>query len=680
MCSFTAAHPFLFMRFSNSLIHESSPYLLQHAHNPVDWYPWGEAALQKAKQENKLILVSIGYSACHWCHVMEHESFEDEAVAAIMNEHYVCIKVDREERPDIDQVYMNAVQLINGQGGWPLNCIALPDQRPIYGGTYFRKEDWKNILQTVAGFYREKPAEAEEYAEKLTKGVQGVEKMMVLEREQAFSLADLQAIVEPWKRHLDFTEGGHNRAPKFPLPNNFLFFLRYTHLFKDEAISVSVRLSLEKMALGGIYDQLGGGFARYSVDGHWLVPHFEKMLYDNAQLIALYAEAYQWCGDPLYKSVIDQSIAFVNRELMAEEGYFYSALDADSEGVEGKFYTWTTTELKACLNAEEYAFATRYYQLNEAGNWPEEHTNILHRKWDDVTLAKELEMSLAELQAKINAINEKLFAVREQRIRPGLDDKALTSWNALMIMALVKAYQATGTKAYAEQAAQAGHFIWKQLWKENTLYRNYKNGKASIPGFLDDYAFLIQAYTLLYQADFQEHWLEKAKLLTERVLNTFHDADTQMFFYTASADLIARKHEIMDNVIPAANSAMANALLELGTILAEPAWIDRSRQMLVNVHPEMARYGSAYSNWAILLLAQVVPLKEVVLAGPDIESSKEKIQKPYHPQKVLLRATANSTLALVKGKEAANTRIYVCEQGSCQLPVDTVALALAQLV
>lgn len=666
-------------KHTNALIHESSPYLLQHAHNPVHWLPWGEAALQKAKAENKLILISIGYSACHWCHVMEHESFEDEGVAEIMNQHYVCIKIDREERPDIDHIYMTAVQLISGQGGWPLNCITLPDQRPIYGGTYFRKEEWKKLLLTLAGYFQEKPADAEAYADKLMKGIHQAEKIVNIQQEQAFTKTDLHTIVEPWKRLLDFTDGGHNRAPKFPLPNNFLFFLRYAHLMKDEAITVSVRLTLEKMAYGGIYDQIGGGFARYSVDGHWLVPHFEKMLYDNAQLVSLYAEAYQCFKDPLYEQIIDQTIGFVHRELTNEYGGFYSALDADSEGVEGKFYTWKMEDLKNFFNEQELNILSAYYNVSTSGNWEEEHTNILHRRLDDGPVADSLGLSVEALQECMELINEKLFMIREQRIRPGLDDKTLTSWNALMIEALVKAYRVFDKAVYLEMAEKAALFLWNTLFVNGQLYRSYKNEKVSIPAFLDDYAFLIQAFTALYQATFEEHWLDKASTLTTIVLRDFSDAETEMFFYSSSTQLIARKHEVMDNVIPAANSAMANALFELGMITDTTEWKDRALKMLVNVQPAMAKYGSAYSNWAILLLNQVASLNEVVLTGDSL-ALRKALDKHYFPQKVLLGTKGEqSKLSLLKGKSVQENKIYICEQGACRLPVSTVAEALAQL-
>lgn len=443
---------------TNSLIHETSPYLLQHAHNPVNWYPWGAEALQKAKDENKLILVSVGYSACHWCHVMEHESFEDEQVASIMNEHFVCIKVDREERPDIDQVYMNAVQLMTGGGGWPLNCFCLPDQRPFYGGTYFRKQDWMRLLNDLQAFFVNKPKEAEEYADRLHKGIKQSDVVGFVAEQKEYSVNTLKEIVDPWTRYFDYSDGGYNRAPKFPLPNNFQFLLRYARLAKDQASNVITRLTLDKMAYGGIYDQLGGGFARYSVDSVWLVPHFEKMLYDNGQLVSLYAEAYQYSGSLLYKNVVAETLEFIRRELTSPEGGFYSALDADSEGVEGKFYCWTRDELKGILSDDEEIFST-YYNVTEEGNW--EETNILHRKEDDKVIANAHGLSEDELTVIIDRCKAKLMKVREHRVRPGLDDKILTSWNGIMLKGYIDAYRVFRVDEYLQTALTNASFYLK---------------------------------------------------------------------------------------------------------------------------------------------------------------------------------------------------------------------------
>jgi len=392
----------------NHLANSTSPYLLQHANNPVNWYPWGAEALKKAKDENKLILVSIGYSACHWCHVMEHESFEDEKVAAVMNEYFVCIKVDREERPDIDQIYMSAIQLMSGRGGWPLNCICLPDQRPIYGGTYFRKNDWTSLLFNLADFYKQKPAEADEYALKLTEGIRQYESIGFVNEQPEYDKDDLQLIVDNWKKYFDKEEGGMGSSPKFPMPNNWQFLMRYAYLMNDSEVAQIVSLTLKKMAFGGIYDHIGGGFARYSVDGRWHVPHFEKMLYDNAQLVSLYSEAYTWKSSQLYKQVVDEIITFTLRELSSPEGAFYSALDADSEGVEGKFYTFTKAEIEEILGNDAELFGI-YYNVTEEGNWEEEQTNVLFRKDKDLNLANKLGVVLEDMVANVEASRKKIF-------------------------------------------------------------------------------------------------------------------------------------------------------------------------------------------------------------------------------------------------------------------------------
>lgn len=661
----------------NSLIKASSPYLLQHAHNPVNWYEWGPEALEKAKRENKLILVSIGYSACHWCHVMERESFENHEVAKVMNRHFICIKVDREERPDIDQIYMLAIQLMTGSGGWPLNCLCLPDQRPIYGGTYFKKEDWINILENVAELWENEPDKAKQYADRLTDGIRNAEKIIPNVKKEAYSLEHLREIVAPWKPYFDLSEGGYNRAPKFPMPNNWQFMLRYSLLSGDDASRVATLLTLEKMALGGIYDQIGGGFARYSVDGNWHVPHFEKMLYDNGQLISLYAEAYQYSRMPLFKEVVEESIAWLKREMTSAEGLFYSALDADSEGVEGKFYVWDQAEFEA-ICGEDYALMTAYYQLSEEGNWEEEQTNILLRKQTDEGFALEQGIALGDLKEKLASVKGKLLIQRNKRVRPGLDDKCLTAWNAMAIKGLAESAGIFDRKEYYLMAKTAADFILSKLRiSEGGLYRNFKNGKATISGFLDDYAFFIEALIALYQSDFDEKWVNEARVLTEQVFRDFADPESPMFFYTPSGGeaLIARKHEIMDNVIPASNSVMAQNLHTLGLLFDEERYLDQAAAMLVAVQPQIKTYGSAYSNWAIQLLNDIFGINEIALAGAHTETLKKEIDGHYIPNKIILSGT-NSTLPLLKDKESIETKIYICRNKVCQLPVATVDEAL----
>ncbi|MEZ4737829.1 MAG: thioredoxin domain-containing protein [Flavobacteriales bacterium] len=410
---------------TNRLVHESSPYLLQHAHNPVDWYPWGEEAFAKAREENKLLLISIGYSSCHWCHVMERESFENDELAAVMNERFVCIKVDREERPDVDQVYMTAVQLMTGRGGWPLNCFALADGRPVYGGTYFPPQQWEQVLVQLSDTWRQDPQKVSDQAARLHQGIVAQNVVELPEAPDAFDAEDLDELVDLWSKGFDNVYGGPDKAPKFPLPNNYQFLLRYAFLTDDAQLKQHVALTLDKMALGGINDQVGGGFARYSTDVLWKAPHFEKMLYDNAQLVSLYSQAYQAFKNPLYKATVERTLAFIEREMTSSEGAFYSALDADTEGEEGLYYVWTKDELQTVLGAE-YDLAAAYYNVDAAGLW-EHGRYILLRREPDAEFAAEFGISEAELATRIAAINSTLLATREKRERPGLDDKSLTS-------------------------------------------------------------------------------------------------------------------------------------------------------------------------------------------------------------------------------------------------------------
>jgi uncharacterized protein YyaL (SSP411 family) len=668
-------------KYTNHLSDQTSPYLLQHAHNPVNWYPWGEEALQKAKDENKILLISIGYSACHWCHVMEHESFENEEVAKLMNAHFVCIKVDREERPDIDQIYMTAVQLMTGSGGWPLNCFALPDGRPFYGGTYFPKTRWMDILDKLANEYQERPEKVIEYAERLTKGVKDSDGIIKNDEPHDFDLETLDEMVVKWKSSFDYTEGGQDRAPKFPLPNNYIFLMRYAALGHHKYIDEQVQLTLDKMAFGGIYDQIGGGFARYSTDKLWKVPHFEKMLYDNGQLISLYAEAYTRYKKDVYKDIVVQSIDFCLRDLYKGNGIFYSALDADSEGEEGKFYVWNENELKEVLG-KDYSVAKQYYNIGNKANW-EHGNNILLRDQQDEKVISDLDISTSEFSESVNRINEKLLDVRNKRISPGLDDKSLTSWNALMLKGLTEAYIAIGEDRFLSVAEQTAHFIVDTQRKaDGGLYHNYKNGKSNINGYLEDYSFTIEALVRLYEATFDEKWLNEANLLTEYVITHFYDSNSGMFYFTSDLDpaLVARKMELTDNVIPASNSSMANALFLLGTILDKQEYIDKSEAMLNNIKSQLPSYGSGYSHWGNLMLKEVYPLYEIAIVGDDMEEKRKRLEKYYIPNKVVLGTFENSDLNLLENKYIkGETLYYVCVNKACQLPTESLDEALQQI-
>ncbi|MCO5934526.1 thioredoxin domain-containing protein [Mucilaginibacter sp. RB4R14] len=668
----------------NKLANSTSPYLLQHANNPVNWYPWGAEALQKAKDENKLILVSIGYSACHWCHVMEHESFEDEAVAGVMNEYFVCIKVDREERPDVDQIYMSAIQLMSGRGGWPLNCICLPDQRPIYGGTYFRKNDWTSLLFNLADFYKTKPEEAEDYAVRLTDGIKQYESVAFVTEQPQYSKADLETILATWRRYIDPVEGGFGGAPKFPMPNNSLFLMRYAHLMKDNELAENVKLTLKKMAFGGIYDHIGGGFARYAVDGVWHVPHFEKMLYDNGQLLSLYAEAYIWQPDPLYKTIADEIITFISRELTSPQNGFYSALDADSEGKEGKFYIFTKTEIEEILGNDADVFNI-YYHVTEDGNWEEERSNVFYRREEDAELAKLLGLKVDDLVSRITASRQKVLDARGKRIRPGLDNKILASWNGLMLKGLCEAYRAFHKPEYLELALKNADFITENLISGAKVRRVYKSSLSEGEGwgeasFLDDYANVIDAFIALYEVTFDETWLIRAQKLADYTLAHYYNPEGGIFFYTADNDevLIARKSEIMDGVIPASNSVMARNLKKLGLFFDNEGYLEVSAQLLRNIVPHLAKYGTAYSNWQVLLLDEVFGTYEVAITGNDAEAKRVEMEQNYIPNKIILGGKDGS-LPLLAEKFNSQTRIFVCRDKTCGLPAYNISDALKQI-
>ncbi len=665
-------------KYTNHLIHETSPYLLQHAHNPVNWYAWGDEALEKAKKENKLILVSIGYSACHWCHVMEHESFEDEATAKIMNDLFVCIKVDREERPDIDQVYMNAVQLITGQGGWPLNCFTLPDGRPIYGGTYFPNAQWNDVLIKIADFYKNNPDKANEYAAELMLGIKASDIIKINTNEAKFTLEDAKDIYKPWATLFDPIEGGPNRAPKFPLPNNYLFLLHYYHASKDKSAFNQIKVTLDKMAYGGIYDQIAGGFSRYATDSLWKISHFEKMLYDNGQLVSLYSEAYQLTKDALYKQVVYETLEFIEREMTSPEGGFYSALDADSEGEEGKFYVWKKPELEALLG-DKFPLVSDYYNVNNIGFW--EHGNyILLRKKSDAEIAKAHGLTVEQLQKEIASAKKIMLAARAKRIRPGLDDKQLTSWNALMLKGYIDAYTVFNEQRFLNTALKNAEFILTKLRNpDGGLNHNYKNGKSTINGYLEDYCFSIEAFIALYQATFDEKWLITARQLMDYAVAHFYDKTSGMFFFTSDIDkvLITRKMELNDNVIPASNSSIAKGLFLLGMYYDNNDYKKMASKMLNNVKEDMPKYGSGYSNWGLLLLQQALPFYEVAIVGADAEKKRKELSHYFIPNKIMAGSKTANTLPLLQDRYVeGRTLIYVCENKVCKLPLEKVGEAL----
>jgi len=647
---------------SNALINESSLYLQQHAHNPVDWKPWSSEAFQLAKTENKLVLVSIGYSACHWCHVMEHECFENVELAAYMNEHFVCIKVDREERPDIDQIYMTAVQLMTQRGGWPLNCFTLPDGRPIYGGTYFPKDQWMNVLKSLVYTQEKDPQRVLEYAAQLEEGISQSELIAVPQAIEKWNEEKLHEMLVRWSRSFDNLEGGLTKAPKFPLPNNYLFLLEFAHYFQDEKIRKHVELTLDKMLQGGIYDQIGGGFARYSVDMLWKVPHFEKMLYDNGQLIQLYSEAYRYLKKESYKTLVYQTFSWLKREMQNETGAFYSALDADTEGEEGKFYCWSKNELQKLLN-NDFEWVKDYYNINQRGYW-EEEKYILLKTESDESFAKKKNWSLEELIKKVENINDILLHERKKRIKPGLDTKCLTSWNALTLTGLCAAFCSFEDQEFLLSARKIGNWIVEKQILNGTLYRNYANGKTSIEGFLEDYAFVIEAFIQLYQVTAELKWIETAKTLIQKVENEFQHPESKMCYYTTeNSELIARKMELNDNVIPASNSVMANNFLFMGHYFRNEQWITNAEQMLANVYDGMEQYGSGYSNWGLLLLRLLKGVVEIV----SIDSSQEHQHAIASQLNSFTLATFH--LEIPNSENHKNDGIYVCKKGVCFPPI-----------
>jgi len=663
---------------TNSLIHETSPYLLQHAHNPVEWHPWSESTLAKARSLDKMLLISIGYSACHWCHVMEKESFEDEEVAAIMNKHFICIKVDREERPDVDQVYMNAVQLITGSGGWPLNCFALPDGRPFFGGTYFRRGQWVQLMENIAGLYQNRRKELEEQASSLTHGVQKNDLKPAVASGKPLEINDINRAVANLEKHFDLKEGGLSGAPKFPMPSILDFLLHYGFNSKNAEIREFSYFTLRKMAYGGIYDQIGGGFARYSTDASWKVPHFEKMLYDNAQLISLYTDAYHASGEPLFKEIGEETIQFCFREMKSEEGGFYSALDADSEGDEGKYYTWGTAEINQILGNHS-DLIKKYYHIGGKGFW-ELGRNILIRTQSPEEFARSQGLQPSAFKGILKPAKARLLKARNKRVRPGLDDKVLTSWNGMMIKALADAYRVFGKNEYRDAAMQNAEFIMGKIMRtEGQLYHSYNKGKASINGFLEDYCFLADGLLALYQATFGEEYLSKAKLLADYALEHFFDTEKGLFYLTSDLDppLIARKHEIYDNVIPSSNSVMAGVLQILGLIFEDEKYLDISEKMLFKIQDQFMSYPSAFANWGSVMLQMAFPFYTVVVTGKEFREKAASMQKIHHPNVFFCASESGSELPVFANRYVeGETLIYVCSGNECKLPVTSVETAV----
>ncbi len=670
---------------SNELAQETSPYLLQHANNPVHWKAWRPEIFNMAQQQHQLIIVSIGYSTCHWCHVMEHESFEDEKVAKVMNQNFIAVKVDREERPDVDAIYMKAVQLMTGRGGWPLNVVCLPDGKPVWGGTYFKKEAWIATLKQLQELYTNQPEKMLDYAEKLHAGIAQFGLVTTQPNLEAFRLETLEALVAKWEKSFDWEFGGYARAPKFMMPNNSLFLLHYAHLSKNEKLLDYVNLTLTKMAYGGIFDTIAGGFSRYAVDVKWHIPHFEKMAYDNGQLLSLYAAAFKATKNPLYQEVIQKTISFVEREWLNEKGGFYSALDADSinpqnQLEEGAFYVWTTSELQQLLKAD-FALFSQVFNINEMGHWENENYVLLQTE-TLVDIAKQNNLKPEELQHKKKQWERLLFEERTKRPQPRLDDKCITSWNAILTKGLLDSYQALGDENYLTLALKNTQFVLNHLLSESGgLFHTYKNEKATINGFLEDYAFVIDTLIVLYETTLEEKWLVQAKTLTHYCLDHFYDSKQRFFRFTSNQDpaLIANHFELEDNVIPASNSVMANNLFRLSRFFDLPYFETLAEQMTAQIIASID-YPSAFSNWLAVSLNFSSYQQEVALCGENFKTFSKAINQRYYPNILLAGCNHKSDLPILKNRySGAKDLLYVCQHKSCLAPMEDLETVFSAL-
>ncbi len=675
-------------KYTNHLIHETSPYLLQHAHNPVDWYPWGQEAFEKAKEEDKPILLSVGYSACHWCHVMEKESFENEAIAKIMNNNYICIKVDREERPDVDQVYMKFVQMTTGGGGWPMTVFLTPGRQPYFGGTYFPPEDrygkpgFKRLLSQAADFYHSRKQDLAQNLRQMQQVFDRDLPKTPLRPGPLPELKDLHQAEEQLTRYYDAENGGIGSAPKFPAVQSFMLLLRAWKHSGQEHYLAMVEQTLQKMAQGGIYDQLGGGFARYSVDARWFAPHFEKMLYDNAQLAILYLEAYQATEKVFYKHIAEETLAFVMRELLSDEGGFYSSLDADSEGEEGRYYLWTRAEVFDVLDEPDAALFCERFDVTEHGNF--EGKNILHISKSFEYLSKSFGISVQHVKTRLRHSKKRLLALRSQRVRPGLDSKVLLSWNGLMLSAFAKAYQVTGKLRYKKVIEDNLRFISKNMKQQTHLWHTYKDHQAKQDGFLDDYANSIMALIDCYEALFDPHLLQQASELAEVVGKDFWDERDGGYFYTSVAQekLIQRLKDDSDQSMPSGTGIMAMNLLRLHAYTGNKNFLKTSEILF-------RKYASAYVanpfGYASHLNALDFYLnypKEVIILVPGNRNGQEMtniVLTQFIPNKLILVQNpthVDSVFApsLLTGRAIKDGQVtaFVCQDFSCSLPVTEV--------
>ncbi len=664
--------------YTNALVHETSPYLLQHAHNPVNWLPWSEEALKKAREEEKLIIVSIGYSSCHWCHVMEEETFEDEEVAALMNEHFISIKVDREERPDVDEVYMTAVQLMTGNGGWPLNVVLLPNGKPLYGGTYHTKRQWMEVLNNVNTKYREDKSGAENYADRVAKGVAEVNFIPRVESETALPEEYLKKALGLWKSQWDMDKGGDLGNEKFIVPVKLDFLLDYFRLYDDLEADVFVKNTLDKIIQGGIYDQVGGGFFRYSTDPDWKVPHFEKMLYDNAQLLSLYAKAYAIYREPDYMEAVEKTTAFLDREMKRGQGGFYAAMDADSEGVEGAYYTWKKQELEALLG-KEFELFSEYYSIKPSEVW-EKDRYVLFKSSTDTEFAEKHSLSPSQLKAKLSEWNDILLEARVQRPAPKKDDKIITSWNALLIDGFVDAYKALGDQQFLDRAEEVFETLKTNAYTKGNLLHSFKAGSTREEGFLEDYAFLARASFSLYEVTLDNNYLDFAQVLMEKIQSDFQDETSGLYRYNEDSELIAQIVKLDDGVIPSPNAVIAENLIEIGHLEYNTDYLDKADEMLMTVSPRVLEAMNNYALWAKLLLSRQKAYYEVVTVGPEARTLTTELHREFIPNALVVGSRNASDVTLFKDRYFEGiTQIYVCTNNTCKRPVKTIREALQQL-
>ena len=664
-------------KFTNALIEETSPYLLQHAHNPVDWMPWGQKAFDLAKEQNKLVVVSIGYSSCHWCFVMEQESFEDEEVAKLMNENYINIKVDRDERPDVDAVYQTALQMVNGFGGWPLNAIILPDGKPIYLGTYHEKDNWMAVLSNFSKEYVQNPEKIREYAAMLAEGVRETYQLPNTGANNNFEMESISSAITQWSKIWDTEWGGDVAEQKFVVPSKMELLLDYGILTANAEATQHFKKTLDIIAMSGLYDHLGGGFFRYTTDREWKVPHFEKMLYDNAQLLGLFARAYSVFKDPQYKNVVEMTFGFLQREMKSPEGGYYSSMDASIDGKEGAFYTWETKELETILQ-KDYDIFMDYYgttALDESldGRY------ILYQKATDSAFTLKTGLTIEELQTKLNLWQEELFAQRQQREFPKKDDKIITSWNALLIDGFIEAYKAFGTEKYLKAAEETFAALRKHNFRNGQLLHSYKPNSTQEQVYLEDYAFMASCALNLYKMTEKKSYLDTAKILTEQAIENYTDP-SGLFAYSNSDELIAKVVDKEDGVLPSSNAIMGRNLFELGHLDYNTLYIEQSKKMMSSVGPEFLKFPQNYGQWGRLLLKGTLPFYEIVVVGPEAGDFVKKINQHFLPNTIVVGSKVENDSFLFRNRYADGlTLVYICRDNTCKLPVKTVKEAMDQL-